>query len=60
MDVDAIEQTVNQTINRKLYLTTAVLERVVQSPRLAKEARSLYGDVDFIMEITDQLIAGED
>jgi hypothetical protein len=60
MDVDAIEQTVNQTINRKLYLTTAVLERVVQSPRLAKEARSLYGDVDFIMEITDQLIDGED
>jgi hypothetical protein len=60
IDVDAIELTVNQTVNRKLYLTTAVLERIVQSPRLAKQARSLYGNVDFIIDITDRLMAGED
>lgn len=56
--LNLVEQTMNQVINRKLYLATAVLERVVQSPRLAKQARSLYGDSDFIIEVTDRLMTG--
>jgi hypothetical protein len=56
--LNLVEQTMHQVINRKLYLATAVLERVVQSPRLAKQARSLYGDSDFIIEVTDRLMTG--
>lgn len=55
-----LQQNMQKILNKKLFLTAAVLERIVQSPRLAEQARMLYGNDDFKAEIIDQFSINND